>query len=146
MSDRERARPASGQRARVARVLVIDHEATTGELVRLVLSDEFEIIRTTNPVRALDGLLSGDWYDVILCDVELQGMRALELHERLLAANPELAARLVFVTAGIVEEDVRAALDGLPNQVLTKPFDFDALRELVRRRTRSEPPRDACRC
>jgi len=121
----------------VARVLVIDHEATFGELIRIVLSDEFEVTRTTNAWHALKGLLSGDWYDVILCDLEMPAIGGLELHNRVQAANRDLASRIVFVTGG---SGVSPEIESLPNTILAKPFDFDALRELVRRRTGTPPP------
>ncbi len=136
----DRARRGSGQTARVGRVLVVDDEPLIGRSLQLVLSDEFEVTATADAAEAVGWLTSGDWYDVILCDVMMPLMNGIELRDRVHAHNPELAARIVFVTGGILRPDVHALLDGVPNAVLAKPFDFPSLRELIRRRTRSTPP------
>lgn len=117
----------------------MDDEACVAESLRRVLSGEFEVTSTTDPEQALTWLESSDWYDVILCDVAMPTMSGIELRNRVHAARPEVAARIVFVTGGILREGVRALLEGMPNTVLAKPFDPDDLRELVRRRVASDP-------
>jgi CheY-like chemotaxis protein len=104
------------------------------------LSDEFEVTATTDPSEALRRLTSGDWYDVVLCDVMMPTMNGVELRDRVHAARPDLAARIVFITGGVPWAHVREQLDAVPNMVITKPFDSGALRELIRRRTASDPP------
>jgi CheY-like chemotaxis protein len=121
-------------------VLIVDDERFVAEALRLVLSDEFEVVATTDATDALEWLVSGDWYDVILCDVMMPIMNGVEFRNRVHAARPDLAARIVFVTGGILWERVRNLLDSVPNAVVDKPFDTGALRELIRRRTASEPP------
>jgi CheY-like chemotaxis protein len=132
-------RLGSGTRARVARVLIVDDDSTVAEMLRRFLSDEFDVTATTRPSEAARWLTSGNWYDIVLCDVVMPEMTGVELHERVHQVRPDLAARIVFVTGGITRADLRAALDGLPNLVLQKPFDLASLRELVHRRVRSEP-------
>jgi CheY-like chemotaxis protein len=133
-------RKASGTTRRVGRVLVIDNEASIAEMLRQALSDEFEVTATTDPIAALGWLLAGDWYDVILCDVMMPTMHGVELRQRVHAERPDIAARIVFVTGGVGWEHLRRAMDELPNMVLPKPFELGALREMIRRRTSSQPP------
>jgi CheY-like chemotaxis protein len=116
------------------RVLVVDDDPWVVDSLRLVLSDEFEVETTTSALRALEWLTSGRWYDVILCDVMMSELDGVELRNRVHSARPEVAARIVFVTGGIVLPHVRDLLDGVPNTVLEKPLDLGALRELIRRR------------
>ena len=132
--------PASGPTPRVARVLVVDDEVQIADALRLVLSDEFDVTATTLPSEALEWLTSGNWYDVILCDVVMPAMTGIELRNRLHATRPDLAARIVFVTGGILWAYVRRLLDSVPNTVLEKPLDLQALREFIRRRVRTDPP------
>jgi CheY-like chemotaxis protein len=130
----------SGTTPRVGRVLVVDDEPLIAESLRLVLSDEFEVTTATHVADALARLTSGDWYDVVLCDVMMPGISGVELRSRVHAERPELAERFVFMTGGILMPSVQRMLERIPNVVLTKPFDFPALRELIRRRARSDPP------
>jgi DNA-binding NtrC family response regulator len=129
--------------SRAARVLVIDDEIRIASALRRLLSDEFETTATTRADEALEWLTSDGWYDVILCDVMMPLMNGIELRNRVHAVRPDLAARIVFVTGGIVVAHLRDLLDATPNTVLEKPLDFGALRELIRRRARAEAPRQA---
>ncbi len=62
-------RPISGTQPRVPRVLIIDDEPLLAEVLRRALSDEFDVTATTRASEALQGLIAGDDYDLILCDV-----------------------------------------------------------------------------
>ena len=121
-------------------MLIVDDDARLTESLRDVLSDEFDVDSTTDPGEALARLTSGRWYDVILCDVMMPALNGIELRNAVSAVDPELATRIVFVTGGILMPRVQDMLDGVANTVLAKPFDFPALRELIRRRRRSVPP------
>jgi CheY-like chemotaxis protein len=133
---------ASG-RLRRARVLVVDDEPFVAESLRLVLSDEFSVTALTQPEQALAGIDGGDTFDVILCDVMMPTMGGVELRDRIELVAPDQAARIVFITGGIVKAEVRAALERVSNAWLEKPLDLDGLRELIRRRIRDETWLDA---
>ncbi len=124
---------------RRARVLVIDDDVLVAESLRRVLSDEFTVAAVTLPQEALEQLAGGDSYDVILCDVMMPIMNGIELRERVEAVAPEQAARMVFITGGILVPRVRALLESVPNAWLEKPIDLEGLRELIRRRIRGAP-------
>lgn len=136
----------SGTTRRVLRVLVVDDEPFVAESIRLVLSDEFDVTSMTDPAQALASLTSGNSYDVVLCDVMMPNMNGVELRNRVHAHDPELAARIVLVTGGILMEKVHQLLETVPNRVLAKPFDFASLREFIRRCALADPnggePRD----
>jgi CheY-like chemotaxis protein len=127
-------RTRSGTTPRVARVLVVDDEPYVADAMRLLLSDEFDVTATTDPAEALERLGAGEWYDVVLCDVMMPGMNGVELRNRVHALAPQLAARIVFVTGGVVHERVRGLVESAPNTCLEKPIDLPALRALIRRR------------
>lgn len=129
----------------MGRVLIVDDELLVAESLRRILSDEFEVAATSAPTMALAWLTSGNWYDVILCDVMMPGMNGVELRERVERAAPEMAARFIFMTGGLLLPRVQALLENTPNLVLAKPFDYGALRELIRRRMPGERPRLASR-
>jgi CheY-like chemotaxis protein len=124
-------------RPRVARVLVIDDEAMVAKSLQLVLANEFDVTRTTDPEQALEWLSSGQSYDVILCDVMMPRINGVELRNRVEHFSPNQAARIVFITGGLLLPHVRVLLDSVPNTCLEKPLDLDGLRELIRRRVRA---------
>jgi CheY-like chemotaxis protein len=134
----EPPRTASGTVPRRARVLVVDDEHLVAESLRLVLADECSVTATTDPTRALADIAEGESFDVILCDVMMPVMNGVELRNRIESVAPDQAARIVFVTGGIVNPEVRALLESVPNAWLEKPLDLEGLRELIRRRVRSD--------
>jgi CheY-like chemotaxis protein len=119
-------------------VLVVDDEALVAESLRLVLADECSVTATTDPANALADIEAGETFDVILCDVMMPLMNGVELRNRIEGVAPDQAARIVFVTGGIVNPEVRGLLESVPNSWLEKPLDIEGLRELIRRRVRSE--------
>jgi CheY-like chemotaxis protein len=140
MSESSSNRPprnASGTVPRQARVLVVDDERLVAESFRRILSDEFTVTAITQPEQALAWISSGESFDVILCDVMMPVMNGVELRNRIEGLSPDQAARIVFVTGGIVMPEVRALLERVPNAWLEKPIDIEGLRELIRRRVRS---------
>jgi CheY-like chemotaxis protein len=132
------SRTASGTLPRRARVLVVDDESLVAESLRLVLSDEFAVTATTNPEQALARIVAGESFDVILCDVMMPVLNGVELRNRIEGVAPDQAARIVFVTGGIVNPEVRGLLESVSNAWLEKPLEVEGLRELIRRRVRSE--------
>jgi two-component system NtrC family sensor kinase len=132
----------SGTIRRVGRVLIVDDELLLGQSLSRILGDEFEVTVTAASTMALAWLTSEErWYDVILCDVMMPGMHGVELHDRVAQVAPEQAARFIFMTGGILVPEVQALLDRTPCIVLAKPFDYGALRDLIRRRVVGEEPR-----
>jgi CheY-like chemotaxis protein len=130
-------RTRSATTPRVARVLVVDDEPYVADAIRLVLSDEFEVTATTDPVDALEGVRDGARYDLVLCDVMMPGMNGLVLRHRVHAVAPEVAASFVFMTGGVLHPHLRVLLASVPNPCLEKPLDFTALRAFIRQRTRT---------
>jgi DNA-binding NarL/FixJ family response regulator len=125
----------------VGRVLIVDDELLLAQSLRRILADEFEVTVTSAPSMALSWLTSDKWYDVVLCDVMMPGMNGVELRAQVERVAPEQAARFVFMTGGIRQPEVQAVLDLTPSIVLAKPFDYGALRELIRRWAAGEPRR-----
>ncbi len=131
-------RTISGVRARPASILIVDDDVHITQALGELLSDEFAVRTTSSPLEALQWLVSGVWYDVILSDVMMPGMTGVELHAQIDAVRPELSARMVFMTGGVADQRTRDRLDALPNLVLEKPVDVGDLRELIRRRVAVE--------
>jgi CheY-like chemotaxis protein/anti-sigma regulatory factor (Ser/Thr protein kinase) len=105
------------------RLLVVDDDpevlAATGRL----LSPCHDVVLAGGVADAL-AQVGSRAFDAILCDVAMPAGGGARLLAEL---PPALAARLVFVTGGAVDDAARAFLDRLPRPALMKPLDLGAL-------------------
>jgi signal transduction histidine kinase len=116
------------------RILVVDDEPIVCFSLERLLSTEGEVVALTSARQALASVQSGERYDVILCDLMMPEMDAPVLYDEIRAVSPAQAERMVFVTGGAFTVRAREFLESVPNPRLGKPFDVDALVELVRAR------------
>jgi signal transduction histidine kinase/CheY-like chemotaxis protein len=115
---------------RSARVLVVDDEPRILRSYRHVLdAHEVEVARSADD--ALAALSSDDDIDLILCDIAMPGMNGIELFRRVRELHPHNADRFVFVT-GTFDDNTRSTVAELGTDMLEKPVDPAALRELAR--------------
>ncbi len=129
----EPALPARGA-ARVARVLVIDDEPLVCDLLANILGESYEVSLHMHARDAERALLSGESYDVILCDLMMPELSGVELHARIARARPDQAARMVFMTGGTFTESAQRFVESLPDSHLGKPFRPDEVIALIERR------------
>jgi len=113
------------------RVLVVDDEPYVGKTMRRILGASHDVEVVDSAQAALERLAQSPAPDVILCDLMMPGMTGMELHARLLARDPAVAARMVFVTGGALHETSRAFIAAVANPVLEKPFPTELLRGVV---------------
>ena len=82
-------------------------------------------------------------FDLILCDLMMPGVTGMDVHHWLVARDPTLAARLVFITGGAFGPAAAEYLSGAGNLKLEKPFSTSEFKNVVSdriRAARSEPP------
>ncbi|HSN92492.1 MAG TPA: ATP-binding protein, partial [Anaeromyxobacteraceae bacterium] len=117
---------------RIGRILVVDDEPLVARAVARVLSPPHEVVAVDGGPDALARIEGGDrGFDLVLCDLMMPGMSGMELHDRLRAVAPELSRRVVFITGGAANPDVRAFLERARRPVVEKPFDPPSLRRVV---------------
>jgi CheY-like chemotaxis protein len=129
-ADVSRSQPETAGRR--ARVLVIDDEPLMLKAVIRSLASEHDCIGSSSAQEALQRLLAGEQFDVILTDVMMPEMSGGELHARLVQSAPEIARKMVFLTGGAFTAEAKAFLDQVPNRRMEKPFDPASLRAVVR--------------
>ncbi|MGF1510844.1 MAG: sigma-54-dependent transcriptional regulator [Myxococcota bacterium] len=107
------------------RVLVIDDDPSTLELVEQYMSGRgYEVLTRTGAEGALS-LLERDDVDVVLTDLQLERSSGLALCERIVLNRPHVPV-LVFTAYGSMESAVAAIRAGAYD-FLTKPVDMQAL-------------------
>jgi signal transduction histidine kinase len=121
---------------RRGRVLIVDDEVMFAKAVARSLAIEHDVELAGSAGDALERVRRGQRYDVIVCDLMMPQMTGMELHAELARLEPDLAARIVFVTGGAFTAGARAFLDTVPNQRIEKPFETQQLRAVINDRVR----------
>jgi two-component system, NtrC family, sensor kinase len=114
------------------RVLVVDDEEPVANLLARLLRDlGHQPIVVNSGAEALE-LIAREQFDLVLSDVKMPGMSGFELHQTIRQTNPELAARLVFVTGDMLSAATQARIAQSGNPYIAKPFAIERLETLVR--------------
>jgi two-component system, cell cycle sensor histidine kinase and response regulator CckA len=116
------------------RIMVVDDEPIVCFSLERLLSTEGQVVALTSARQALALIRAGERFDVIFCDLMMPEMDAPVLFEEVRRIAPAQAERMVFVTGGAFTVRAREFLESVPNPRLGKPFDVEALVELVRSR------------
>lgn len=114
-------------------LLVIDDEPIILRVIKILLKDH-EVVTAMTPSDALAACRSRS-FDRILCDVMFPGGSVDELYDTLVAEQPELARRLVFMTGGAFTPAARTFLERTGRPWLAKPFTGPELSRVL-----AEPP------
>jgi len=120
------------------RILVAEDDAPLAEFLRQRLQQEQFAVKVVSSGAEAKQLASGQTYDLVLLDLNLQGAQGLDVLRGIRAKRPDLP--VVIVTgASMVEERVRG-LDAGADDYVAKPFAFAELaariRAVLRRGTR----------
>jgi two-component system, NtrC family, response regulator HydG len=111
------------------RVLIVDDDLEAREALGMVLSGAGQTCElVANGAAALE-CISRRPFDVVICDVRMDGMSGLELLDRVKGMKPTLPF-IVITAMGAVHDAVDAVKRGA-FQYVTKPCDVDELRTMV---------------
>jgi two-component system response regulator HydG len=111
------------------RMLIVDDDAEMREaLGAMFAADARDCELAADAIAAL-GLVDRQTFDVVICDVVMDGMSGLELLDRVKRTHPALPF-IVMTGAGGVRQAVDATKRGAFEYVI-KPFDADELRKVV---------------
>jgi len=126
------ARPA----ARRGTVIVIDDELLIGTAIARILEREHDVFLFQRARDAIDQIVAGTRFDVIVSDLMMPDVTGMDLHDELTEFAPDQADAVVFLTGGAFSIRAREFLDRVPNQRIEKPFEPDRLRAIVNARIR----------
>ena len=128
----QESRDAMAGSKKRGQVLVVDDEAPVARALSRALGREHDVTVLTGAKDALARLVSGQRFDVILCDLMMPEMTGMDLYEELTRQMPDQALRMMFITGGAFSASARSFLDRVQNQRFEKPFDIQNLRAAVR--------------
>ena len=121
---------------RRGRILVVDDEPLLIRVVERTLAVEHDVVALSNAREALDRILAGERFDVILCDLMMPQMTGMDLHAELFRLVREQAERMIFLSGGAFTERARAFLAEIPNPCIDKPFNAREMKALLNDRIR----------
>ena len=121
MVDQKTGAPAGAKTMASARLLLIDDDVAVLRGLDRGLSRIHEVETISDPEAGLQAAIEGD-HDLILVDIHMPQMTGFDLFERLKAAAPARAERLVFCTAAITNSGLEKAVLSTGRPVLFKPL------------------------
>jgi DNA-binding NtrC family response regulator len=124
--------PADGKApARPITLLIVDDEPVILKaLNRVIRDDGYRVLMALEGEEALR-IVSSEMVDVVLSDIDMPGMGGLDLMVRLRRNYPRIV-RLLLTGRATVAMAVGAINDGEVYRFMTKPWDIDELREVLR--------------
>jgi signal transduction histidine kinase len=129
------AKPVAPEPApRRGQVIVVDDEPQLAWAMKRLLDPEHDVVAVTHGREALDRMMAGQRFDVIVCDLTMPFMTGEQLYREIERRfGVSVASRILFVTGGALSEEANAFLQGVRNPRLFKPFDPAELRGQIRR-------------
>ena len=115
-----------------SRILVVDDEPDVASTIRAILVHEgFDVETAENGRQALDLLVCGPRFDLVMTDMRMPEMDGLELLRQVRHLRENLP--VIVLTGYASEKDGLEALDEGASDYISKPFKAKALMEVVRR-------------
>jgi CheY-like chemotaxis protein len=119
-------------------LLVVENQARVRLELTLGLGGRYDVAAVASAREALDLVALGAFFDVVVCELRMPEMNGVQLCEHLVEIESELASRVVLISDGVPDAGTRHALQALPNPCLVRPFETDALVDVLETcRTRS---------
>ncbi len=115
-------------------LLVVDDEAGVRESVRMIFAHDYHVLSAGNGEEALR-VVQNESPEVILLDVKMPGMNGIETLRKIKESNH--ASRVVMITATKTIKNAVEAMKLGAEDYVTKPFDVDEIRLIVKRSLRN---------
>jgi CheY-like chemotaxis protein len=88
----------------------------------------------TAAAQALQRIVGGERFDVIISDIMMPGMTGAELYAEVLRLVPEQAERMIFITGGATTTETRGFVSRMASRVVGKPIEGETLARRIQER------------
>jgi CheY-like chemotaxis protein len=109
-------------------ILVAEDEDSNYELVRIVLSKRYRLLRAVNGIEAVT-LCEDEHPDMILMDIRMPGMNGLDATRIIKEVNHDIP--VVALSAYAFDENIREAKAAGCDDFMAKPFRVEDLLDMV---------------
>jgi CheY-like chemotaxis protein len=113
------------------RLLVVDDEEAMRRMYVRQFGSRHVVVTAASGLEAQAILARDRDFDVILCDVMMQGMTGTDLHATVSGAPDGLGERFVFLTGGAFTSRSAEYLASVPNLRLEKPVEPARLQQAI---------------
>lgn len=130
-TDTSRARAMDGP---ALRILAIEDNEITQRVIRALLGQlGHDVTSADSGEKGLDILRAGTPFDLILCDIQMNGMTGYDFARQVrLNADPVLVRMpIVALTGNVDHSDIQKAYEAGMNDHLEKPIDPDRLNDIL---------------
>ncbi len=114
-------------------VLLVEDDLHLSRSLDRVLKCEMDLFLVKNGLEALQVVVSGARFGVILSDLKMPVMSGIQLFHELEQVAPDQADRMIFITGDSLTPTAARFLAGVTNLWLEKPFSPATLRGMIRR-------------
>jgi CheY-like chemotaxis protein len=115
-------------------ILAVDDEPLIINFISRVLQKEGYIVDIAGEAEKAVELLKTREYDVILLDIKMPEMDGIELYYYMKNISETLVNKVIFITGDVMSVDTHRFLEKTGSIFIPKPFDADALRDIVNKR------------
>jgi len=114
------------------KILIIEDDMSLREnLTDFLFEKGYEVTVAVDGVTGVQSVIQ-QLPDLILCDITMPGMNGLELLKTIQQIKTTSAIPLIFITARVEKEDIRAGMQLGADDYITKPFDLNELLQTIR--------------
>ena len=114
----------------MASILVVDDELSMREFLKILLEKEGYHVTTAAEGRTAFELAEQHPFDLVISDIRMPGMTGLELLARLKQLKADIG--VIMITAFASPDDAVAAMKSGAFDYITKPFNVDEIKSIVR--------------
>ena len=115
-----------------SRLLIVDDEDAILETMTYTFEDDYEVLTATDPRRALELLDEHAPIAAVITDQRMPGMTGVEFLTRVYEKHPT-TTRIILTGFADMEAILRAINDGHVYAYISKPWEPDELKQVVRR-------------
>jgi CheY-like chemotaxis protein len=114
-------------------VLVVDDDPSLVASLRRCLENDHDVATELSGRRALDRIRSGERFDAIISDLSMPDVTGTQLYGTLKSEFPKQAAKVIFMTAGVLSPETMEFAEKVVDRLFEKPLVLAELRETIRR-------------
>lgn len=116
-------------------ILVAEDEDSNFELVRIVLSKRYRLLRAINGIEAVT-YAEEEHPDLVLMDIRMPDMNGLDATRIIKEVNPDMP--VVALSAYAFDENIREAMSAGCDEFMAKPFRVEDLMDMVEKYVNQE--------
>nr|WP_321466741.1 sigma-54 dependent transcriptional regulator [uncultured Desulfobulbus sp.] len=118
-------------------ILVVDDELSMREFLRILLTKEGHQVTLAGEGKSALQLAQQQSFDLVISDIRMPGMSGLELLAQLKEVQPDIG--VIMITAFASPDDAVTAMKGGAFDYITKPFNLDEIKRVVRAVLKKRP-------